>query len=353
MPLLVYWTLIIPALAVLVLVHELGHFLTARWFGVKALEFGFGFPPRMFAVRRAETLYSVNWLPLGGFVKLLDVSGRKESEYSDADRGRSSFSEQPPLKRIVMLLSGSAMNFLSALAIFTALFLLPYSSTFGVVTVGGEVPGSPAAVAGVRAGDRIIAVNGERFTDQYDLLDSIRASPGPELRLGVRSSEESGPRTVIVSPAQPDIGLIIARTDTELSPERRNLPDALWSAATRTQSSLTGLPSGLVSWVIGDAGLEFLSLGAIAPISAGAGVSPDLQSLALFLEILGFLSVNLGLLNVLPVPGLDGGKLLFVALEWARGGRRVSGRTETLTYLVGIAVLMGMVAALRVWTATS
>ena len=326
MSLLMYLILIVPSLALLMFVHELGHFLTARWFGVKVMEFGFGFPPRLFTVRRGETLYSVNWLPLGGFVRLLGGSGAADSDAEDAYGGRR-FTEQSPFRRAVVLIAGPAMNFMAALVIFTILFLLPYRVPFGVVTVGGAVPGSPAAEAGIRPGDRILAVDGERVRDEYDLLDSIRESPGPELHLGVRrgqSSEDSAARRVTVPLSQPDIGLIIARTDTEWSAERRTVPDALWSAATRTWSGISGPVRGLASWDIGDSGLDFLSLSVIAPFSSEAVLSPNIHGLALFLEIVAFLSVSLGLLNFLPIPGLDGGKLTFILIEWARGGGRAS-----------------------------
>ena len=135
------WLLIVPVLAALVFVHELGHYLAAKRFGIKVLEFGFGFPPRLFGVKYGETIYSVNAIPLGGFVKLLG-----EEDPTD----ERSFARQSVWKRTVVLCAGSFMNFVTPIVIFTVLFMLPQDVPVGTVQVTGVAPGSPAQAAGIR-----------------------------------------------------------------------------------------------------------------------------------------------------------------------------------------------------------
>ena len=147
--------LFILILGILVVIHELGHFVTARLAGVRVLEFGLGFPPRAKVLRaKGETLYTLNWLPIGGFVKLEGEDG------NDADDPRS-FSAQPWLKKMVILAAGVAMNVLLAFVIFTGIAWL--ASPLMGIRFYEVVPNSPAERAGLQPGDAIIAVNGERY----------------------------------------------------------------------------------------------------------------------------------------------------------------------------------------------
>ncbi|MXX52394.1 MAG: PDZ domain-containing protein, partial [Dehalococcoidia bacterium] len=190
------WLLIIPVLAFLIFVHELGHYLAAKRFGIKVLEFGFGFPPRMFGVRYGETLYSINWIPLGGFVRMLgedNATGvpdsaeqaRLESGDPDPDRGRR-FTDQSPLKRTIVLVAGSFMNFLTPLVIFSIIFLFPRDVPVGTVSISGVAPRSPAAEAGIRPGDQILAVNGDRVRNHHELIERVGDSLGEEIELNLR-----------------------------------------------------------------------------------------------------------------------------------------------------------------------
>ena len=130
------WLLIVPVLGFLVFVHELGHFVTAKWFGIKVTEFGFGFPPRMFGVRRGETIYSINWIPLGGFVKMVGEEDPSEPR---------SFARQSVAVRSIVLVAGSFMNVMVPIVIFTILFILPHDTVVGgSVVVSAVAPSSPA-----------------------------------------------------------------------------------------------------------------------------------------------------------------------------------------------------------------
>ena len=171
------WLLIVPVLAFLVFVHELGHFLTAKRFGIKVLEFGFGFPPRLFGIRYGETIYSINAIPLGGFVRMLG-----EEDPTDP----RSFARQSVLKRAIVLCAGSFMNFVIPLVIFTVLFVLPQDVRVGTVMITGVAPLSPAAEAGIRPGDQVLSVNGERVRNHFDLIQRVMVNLGAETEITLR-----------------------------------------------------------------------------------------------------------------------------------------------------------------------
>ena len=172
------WLLIIPVLGFLIFVHELGHFVTAKWFGIKVTEFGFGFPPRMCGVSYKGTIYSINWIPLGGFVRMV-------GEEDPADP--RSFARQRISKRVVVLTAGSFMNLVVAVVIFTIMFMLPHDAFIGGdVIILGVAPDSPASQAGLRSGDTILNINDERVTEPRELLRRINANRGILTELTIR-----------------------------------------------------------------------------------------------------------------------------------------------------------------------
>ena len=178
--------LFIFILGALVVIHELGHFVTARLFKVRVLEFGVGFPPRAKVLRnKGETVYTLNWLPIGGFVKLEGEDG------NDADDPRS-FSAQSLPKRLLILVAGVAMNVLLAFAIFTGIAL--FADPAVGIEVGGVQAGGPAATAGLVVGDTIVAVNGDPHPafDRTSPTAALRAQAGETITLGIVAA--TGPR---------------------------------------------------------------------------------------------------------------------------------------------------------------
>ena len=372
------WLLIIPVLASLVFVHELGHFLAAKRFGIKVLEFGFGFPPRLFGVRYGETIYSVNAIPLGGFVRMLG-----EEDPTD----ERSFARQSVLRRTVVLCAGSFMNFVIPLVIFTVLFSLPRDVPVGTVNVTGVAPGSPAQQAGIRAGDQVIAVNGEPVRFHGDLIGQIMVNLGSEVALtlrkgsivsGLRSSPDSSVvETVTVVPrlnppalevvdvvtdpetqvslrdarrynvrlnpgdtmSQGAVGVMIGTSNVRLVRERQPVLGAGQDAFGRMADVLILTKNGFHMWIAGGPDPGFAGPIGIAQVTgevAQVGVFP-------FFELVALISISLGLINILPIPALDGGRLLFVLIEWGRRGKRVSPQREGLVHVIGFAVLIGLI----------
>ncbi|HEY7982919.1 MAG TPA: site-2 protease family protein, partial [Ktedonobacterales bacterium] len=168
----------IPVFAIIVLIHELGHFLTAKWADIRVEEFGIGFPPRAWGIQRGETMYSINWLPLGGFVRMPGENGETTDAQGAADP--RSFAAKPAHKRVIVLAAGVTMNILLAIVLFGAAEAVGHPAFAAAVDT--VEPGSPAAVAGMRWGDTIVAIDGHPVKYTEDVLKYVgnaidRAAP--------------------------------------------------------------------------------------------------------------------------------------------------------------------------------
>lgn len=375
------WLLIVPVLAALVFVHELGHYLAAKRFGIKVLEFGFGFPPRLFGVKYGETVYSINAIPLGGFVRLLG-----EEDPTD----ERSFARQSVWKRTVVLCAGSFMNFITPIVIFTVLFALPQDVPVGTVQITGVAPGSPAQQAGIRPGDQVIAVNGERVRNHNELVAQVMVHLGGEVELTLRrgqivtglgaSPDSSVVETVRVAPrmnppelmvvenvtdpttqvslrearrynvrlqpgdtmTQGAVGVMVGTANVRLVKERQPLLDAVQNGFGRIIDVLLLTKNSFHRWAVGgpDPGLTGpIGIAQITGEVAEVGVFP-------FFELVAVISISLGLINILPIPALDGGRLMFVLIEWVRRGRRISPHREGLVHVIGFAILIGLIVVI-------
>jgi regulator of sigma E protease len=339
--------LFVVILGGLVLVHELGHYLTARFFNVRVLEFGIGFPPRAKVLRaKGETLWTLNWLPIGGFVRLEGEDG------DNADDPRSFAAQKLPVK-LAILVAGVVMNIVLAFVIFFGIALFA-SPTIGV-TIGEVEPSSPAAAAGLQAGDALFAVDGERFeffgVADRDITDALRERAGRTVQLEVRRADG----TEVVMPAT-------LRPADQLS-------DTVGALGVRDLAIVFG--DGLVGHdpvrsaqiAFGEllrwgslilSGLAALVQGFIAdptappPASGPIGIAVSLADISLTsgpimtLFVAAILSVNLGVVNVLPFPPLDGGRMAVLVIK-RLFGTRISLRAERLTYAIGFVFLMAFI----------
>jgi regulator of sigma E protease len=339
----------------LVLIHELGHFITARLARIRVLEFGIGFPPRAKVLRSSgETLYTLNWLPIGGFVKLEGEDG------DDTDDPRS-FANAPLPIRLIILAAGVLMNLVAAFLIF---FFIAWLAT---PLVGLKVPivepNSPAAEAGLESGDTLISLDGQRFefNGDRDILTEIRSNAGNTIDLGV--IRESGTReTVTVTlrtpeemadpdgegPEQPKGALGIRALPNEpweLSfLDERAVHDPVFAAQRATADTLSWF--GLIVRGLGELVGGFIADPTAAPpVSGPVGIATQIGDVffnagpILTLYVAGILSANLALVNALPFPPLDGGRMFVLVLK-SIFGRRISLEAERLTYFVGFAFLM-------------
>jgi regulator of sigma E protease len=325
----------------LVVIHELGHFVTARLAKVRVLEFGVGFPPRAKVLRnKGETLYTLNWLPIGGFVKL-------EGEDGDGADDPRSFSAQPLLVKLWILVAGVLMNVLLAFVIFTGIALI------GVPNVGVSFanvqPDSPAAQAGLQPGDTIVTIDGVGYAafDQVRILDGLADHAGQTVQLGIQHADGSTSTATAtlrdaaaVAAGKGALGIsTLTAVVTQLT-RNYTLPEAVAFGAQQTVEALGLIVNGLGQ--LADAIINRPT--EAPPVSGPVGIATQIGDVfwqlgPLFtLYVAGILSANLAVVNILPFPPLDGGRMLVITIKRFLGAG-FSLQAERLTYLVGFVFL--------------
>jgi regulator of sigma E protease len=334
-----YVLLALLALGLLLAVHELGHLLAARLLGVRVPRFSLGFGPPVLSFRLLGTEYVVAAIPLGASATLHGMNPHAPG-LDPADP--RSYSAQRPWKRVLITLAGSLANYLFALGV---LFALYTSGTHVVVplTVGTVTPGSEAALAQLLPGDRILSVDGQAVKSWSDFVEIIGQSPGRDHSLVV--SRHGEPRVVQVRPRPDERGVGRIGVSQQYVYREHKPGEALSQSLVHTQHVAVEALTLVWSFVVGpDPAAEPPSSVAVVRQSSGAA-STGMNS---FLRVLVAISVALALLHLVPVPGLDGGRLVFLAIELTRG-RPVSPRVETLANTVGFlaiaAVIVGMAVA--------
>ena len=356
----------IGVLVLLVLVHELGHFIVAKRAGITVQEFGVGFPPRIGSVVWHGTRYSVNWIPLGGFVKMLGEDGDAEAEKM-RERGLSeaavdkamqgAFNRKPIWVRIVVLLAGVVMNFLLAALLFAVALSLPAQQGRGPLTVTEVQADSPAVTAGLQVGDLITAADGRTFPVSRDLTAYVRSRAGHQVELTVlRGGQELAlavtPRALSASDEAKGLGAVGFGYEPERFVE---IPPAVsgpfaagWEGVRAAGDLALKIPGGLASAVAGLVGLAPDAGTAVGPIGIASETGKVLRApLVSQLIFVGILSVNLAVLNVLPFPPLDGGRIAVVVIEAIRR-RRLPAEREALVYLTGFMVLIFLVILISI-----
>jgi len=355
----------IGILVILVLVHELGHFIVAKRAGITVEEFGIGFPPRIGSLTWHGTRYSLNWIPLGGFVKMLgedgDVEVRRLREQGLTDDEvehamAGAFNRRPIWIRIGVLLAGVAMNFILAAALFAVAFSMPLQVGEGPLTVTEVQEGSPADGV-LRVDDVIVAVDGRIFDRSADLTAYVAEQGGTEVTLTVERDErpieiDIVPRVVTAEDRANGIGPIGFAYDPARIVEEPSTVDGPLDAVGRgTDAAWTiavQIPGGLADAVGGLIGLNPDAPDARGPIGIAQETGRVLEApLVSQLFFIGLLSVNLAVLNVLPFPPLDGGRIAVVLMEAVRR-RRLPAEREAMIYLAGFAVLIALVILISI-----
>lgn len=355
----------IAVLVVLVLVHEVGHFVAAKMSGITVQEFGIGFPPRITSVVWRGTRYSLNWIPLGGFVKMLGEDGEGEANKL-RDRGLSeaaveramdgAFNRKPVVVRVAVLLAGVVMNFLLAGILFAVALGMPIPQGQGPLTVTDIQPGSPAAQA-LRVDDVIVAADGQSFEISSALTAYVRSRAGEEVELTVlRGGSEI---TVEVIPrelteeqrarGEGPVGFSYEpETFVEVPSQVSGPVEAVGRGFSEAANLAWRIPGGLADAVGGLLGLNPNGNTAVGPIGIAEETGRMLEApLVSQLIFVGLLSVNLAVLNVLPFPPLDGGRILVVLVEALRR-RRLPAEREALIYLTGFMVLIALVILISI-----
>ena len=429
---LIYLAAFVVAILLLVSLHEFGHYIVARWCGVKVLRFSVGFGKPFWKKQRGDTEWCLAPIPLGGYVKMVDT---REGEVAEADLSYA-FDKQPPLKRIAIVVAGPLVNLLLAVLLYVASFNLygvtevkPWVGTVesgsiaaksgfqvgdqitsingkavhdwmdaqtelvialqaGNVTVGVkdaqgvvhsrimDVAGNPASVdaatqgqgvgiwpikvkseisqvlpnsaaerAGLKAGDKVLAVNGQKLLGWKDWVEVIKASPGKDLSLDVQRQGQV--LKLMLRPDSEDLGQeLVGKAGVAAT------IDTAWEAQVKTQREVGVAESVTLAaqktWNLSALTLKFLGKlimgeasikGISGPVSIGemAGKSA-MMGLETYIQFLAVISISLGVMNLLPIPVLDGGHLLYYIIEWVRG-KPLSEHVQTVGLKIGLCIM--------------
>ncbi|MBI1995409.1 MAG: RIP metalloprotease RseP [Deltaproteobacteria bacterium] len=325
-------------LGLLIVIHEWGHFLIAKLSGVGVVTFSVGFGPKLWVRKKGETEYALSAFPLGGYVKMVGEDPEEEVEQRDIER---SFSHKGLLKRIAIVAAGPGFNLLLAVVLLMVVYFfygVPVLST----RISGVESGSPAELAGIRKGDRIVAINGQAVDAWDELSEKIKESQGAPLKMQIQRDSQQLSLTVqpVKKAARNSFGekveTWVIGIGSQVSIEKGNPGQAVARAFQQTYeySKLTLL--ALYKMINGDVSPR--NLGGPIMIAQMAGQQAQ-EGLGSFLAFLAVLSINLGVLNLLPVPVLDGGHLLFFLVE-AIIGRPVAVKHRERAQQVGIFLLM-------------
>ncbi len=322
----------LAVLTLLVLAHELGHFVLAKRAGIKVHEFGIGYPPRLFGIRYGETLYSVNLLPLGGFVKMLGENAAPGDPRAFASKSKGT--------RAAVLFAGSGMNLALAPILFGIALMLgetvPCEDCHRVQVVGLQ-PRSPAVVAGLREGDILLAVNGQNVGTADDVRAAVRDAGQRPIDVAVERGD--GEQHLLLTPqVNPQDGRLMI--GVALGPQMVTVRHSVWEAIPlgieRTWATMKLFVEGVRQMVAREQPVE---------LSGPVGIARETGRVAqagftYLLQFTAFLSLNLAIFNMLPIPGLDGARLAFVALEGARRGQRINPQIEGVIHFVGLMLLI-------------
>jgi regulator of sigma E protease len=325
----------VVVLSALVFVHEFGHFIVAKLARVRVDEFGFGYPPRLVKIGQwRETAITLNWLPIGGFVRMGE----------DDPQQPGSLASKRRIVRALVYVAGALMNLLLAAALFSATYMVGAATPVegpgaGVYFVA---PNSPADLAGLYPADTIVSMNGEAVASVDDALRITQASLGKPIEIVLRRNDKLlDPRTLTprVSPPANEGAMGVSLSAPF---EMRSYP--VWQAVPlglrATYNLITSIPGVIASMIRKEMPAQVSGVVGIYSMTAEAVKS----GLAQLLEFAGLLSANFFLFNLLPLPALDGGRLLFVLLEWIRGGRKVPPEKESVVHAVGMAILLVLMA---------
>ena len=313
----------------LVVFHEFGHFITAKLTGMRVDEFAIGFGPKIFRTRRGETVYSLRAIPLGGFN---DIAGMDPSDNPAGERG---YCEKPVLSRMIVILAGSGMNFILPILIFFGIYCFQgVANPAPEPILGGVMENMPAQQAGLQIGDKVLAVNGEVVTTWEEFTKKI--SYDEEKPVMIRYERNSQVAEVEVTPQiEKSTGRALIGVQRAVNYEPQDIFTSFVMAIDHTKEILILMLNALVDLVKTPSG---------AAVTGPIGIAQMAGQVATlgFIPLMNFaalLSLNLGVINLLPVPALDGGHFVSLVIEAVRG-KPLSPKALMYTQRVGIALLL-------------
>lgn len=330
-------------LSLIILLHELGHFFAAKWSGVRVDEFGFGYPPRLFGKQFGKTIYSVNALPFGGFVRINGADAPKEDTPA-SERGDEDFRSKPAWKKSFILLAGIIANIVLGWLLFIIVFLVGSPSH---LIISGVAKDSPASGAGIRSGDQIVSVRyGERVLSDPVNVDEFIAlvKDAGSNAVTVTFSHDKKEQSVVLSgrehPPEGEGSLGVALAPIGIA--RASFLESVKSATAATGNVLVETAVGLYRFLA----RLFVTPAALDGVAGPVGIftiaaQASSFGIAVLIQLMAILSLNIAILNLLPFPALDGGRFLVVLIETVIR-RPVPQKIQNGINAVGFVVLVGL-----------
>lgn len=327
----------IAVISFILLAHELGHFIAAKLVKVKIEEFGIGFPPRLLSIKRGDTRYSLNAIPFGGFNKL---AGEEDPEVP------SGLAIKSIPTRLFVIGAGSLVNIMLALILFSIVFMIPQDVISGDVLVEEVAPNSPAAIAGIMPEDTIISLNDKPIFNNYELQRHTQLNLGSEITLTVKHSDDTTESFQLIPRWKPPegegaLGVAIITINTTVIRQSYPFWEAIPKGFVGLYETAVLYKNGIVGVITGAVPADFY--GPVGIVQATGEIAR--YGVASLLEFAAFISMILGVLNLFPLPALDGGRIAFIMLEWIRRGKRISPKKEGLVHLIGFVILMALMLA--------
>jgi regulator of sigma E protease len=342
---------------VLVLVHEFGHFFSAKKFGIRVDEFGFGFPPKLFGIKKGETEYTFNLLPLGGFVKIFGENPDDENT-NGPDKNRS-FVNKPKWQQAIVLFAGVFMNFILAWVLFSFGFMSGLPTSVGVEPQGytlenvstvitSVLKDSPADKAGLKSGDKIFSIQSGTLSPSSNSPETIKSlilqSKGNEIQIAYTRGKDKNVNFTKLNPTlnkdtnKPTIGIAMDQIGTLKLP----IFKALYEGLDLTIFTLKGTVLGLFG-LIKD---SFQGNGSVDSITGPVGMVGVVGDAYKFgfsylLSFAALISVNLAVINLFPLPALDGGRLFFLLIEKIKGSR-INPKFTNMANMIGFILLISL-----------
>jgi regulator of sigma E protease len=328
----------ILVLSVLIIAHELGHFIAAKATGCWVKEFGIGFKPRLWGKKFRDTIYSINWIPFGGFN---DISGEVDPTAPRALAARKYW------VRLLVLGGGMIMNLILPFILMAIAYMVPHDVAYGQVVVQEISANSPAEAAGIVPGDTILTVNGIAVNSVSVLSRETQLNLGAPVTLEIQHADAVVETVTVVPRWKPPSGDgaigILSQTEnytvvSETLPFWRAIPEG----AASVWDTLVLYKNGIIEMVIG--AVPFTPAGPVGIVQvtgevAQAGAGP-------VLELTAFISIAIAITQLIPFPSLDGSRMLFVIVEWLRKGKRVSPKVEGIVHSVGFIVLLALMVVI-------
>jgi regulator of sigma E protease len=320
-------------LGVLIFVHEFGHFIVAKLVGVKVLKFSLGFPPAMIGRKWGETEYILSWIPLGGYVKLLGEDPESDEEIPPEELPRA-FTSKSLIARMAVILAGPLSNYLLAIVLICAGYVAGWPVL--VSDIGKVIDGTPAMAAGFKAGDEVKAINGEPVWRWDDMRTIISKNPGQQLTVTV---ERDGTRQdLTVTPSLSEQKDLLGEQVGQIgvAPSGKTIKLGFVAALNEGVRFTMYLTELVVKTLVKLVKLEISAKALSGPITIVQASGESLKAgVFSFIFLMSYISINLAIINLLPVPILDGGHLLFFVIE-AITRRPVTGRVREVAVQFGV-----------------